>query len=140
MVTPGATHSFTEIDAASDALAAALADLPIAKGDRVALYCPNVVEFVISYLGIVKAGGVVVPVNLLIQPAEIRYVLEDADVRGVIYHTALAEKIAALREKVKALEMMTRQAMPVEWATTTVNRSEERRVGKECRSRWSPYH
>ena len=22
----------------------------------------------------------------------------------------------------------------------TVNRSEERRVGKECRSRWSPYH
>src|SRR5436305_11185126 len=25
-------------------------------------------------------------------------------------------------------------------ATDTVNRSEERRVGKECRSRWSPYH
>ena len=24
--------------------------------------------------------------------------------------------------------------------TTTLNRSEERRVGKECRSRWSPYH
>jgi long-chain acyl-CoA synthetase len=97
VVTPGATHSFTHIDAASDAVAAALADVPIAKGDRVALYCPNVVEFVISYLGIVKACGVVVPVNLLIQPAEIRYVLEDADVRGVIYHAALAEKIAALR-------------------------------------------
>ena len=27
-----------------------------------------------------------------------------------------------------------------EWAKDRVNRSEERRVGKECRSRWSPYH
>ena len=26
------------------------------------------------------------------------------------------------------------------WFSTTVCRSEERRVGKECRSRWSPYH
>ena len=26
------------------------------------------------------------------------------------------------------------------WLTTTLDRSEERRVGKECRSRWSPYH
>ena len=29
---------------------------------------------------------------------------------------------------------------PVRIVTTTVPRSEERRVGKECRSRWSPYH
>ena len=27
-----------------------------------------------------------------------------------------------------------------EYITTMKNRSEERRVGKECRSRWSPYH
>ena len=26
------------------------------------------------------------------------------------------------------------------WAAKTIGRSEERRVGKECRSRWSPYH
>ena len=26
------------------------------------------------------------------------------------------------------------------WAGQTIGRSEERRVGKECRSRWSPYH
>ena len=97
VVTPDTQHSFGQIDRASDSVAAALAGAAIGKGDRVALYCPNVVEFVISYLGIVKAGGVVVPVNLLIQPAEICYVLEDAGVRGVIYHAALAEKIAAVR-------------------------------------------
>lgn len=97
VVTPQAQHSFAQIDAASDAVAAALCNAAILKGERVALYCPNVVEFVISYLGIVKTGAIVVPVNLLIQPAEIRYVLEDAQVRGVIYHAALREKMAAVR-------------------------------------------
>ena len=99
VVTPDTQHSFTQIDQASDAVAAALADMAIGQGERIALYCPTVVEFVISYLGIVKAGAVVVPVNLLIQPAEIRYVLEDAGVRGVIYHAALAEKVAAVRSE-----------------------------------------
>ena len=102
VVTPDAQHSFARIDAASDAVAAGLAAAGIGKGERVALYCPNVVEFVIGYLGIVKAGAVVVPVNLLIQPAEIRYVLEDAEVRAVIYHAALAEKIAAVRPELAA--------------------------------------
>jgi len=102
VVTPDAQHSFARIDAASDAIAAALASAAVDKGERVALYCPNVVEFVISYLGIVKAGAVVVPVNLLIQPAEIRYVLEDAQIRGVIYHAALAEKVAAVRPDLTA--------------------------------------
>lgn len=97
VVTPETQHSFAQIDAASDALAAGLAGAAIGKGERIALYCPNVVEFVVSYLGIVKAGAVVVPVNLLIQPSEIRFVLEDADVRGVVYHAALAEKVAAVR-------------------------------------------
>jgi len=102
VVTPDAQYSFTQIDVASDAIAAALSAAAIGQGERVALYCPNVVEFVISYLGVVKAGAVVVPVNLLIQPAEIRYVLEDADVRGVIYHAALAEKVAAVRSQLSA--------------------------------------
>ena len=97
VLTPGRQHGFGEIDEASDAVAAALSGAGIGKADRVALYCPNVVEFVISYLGIVKSGAVVVPVNLLIQPAEIRYVLEDAGVSAVIYHGALADKVAAVR-------------------------------------------
>jgi long-chain acyl-CoA synthetase len=102
VITPDAQYSFARVDAASDAVASALAAAGIGKGERVALYCPNVVEFVISYLGIVKAGAAVVPVNLLIQPAEIRYVLEDAQVRGVIYHAALGEKVAAVRPELAA--------------------------------------
>ena len=44
-----------------------------------------------------------------------------------------------------ALQVRTREAFPEDWARLQNNlgssyRSEERRVGKECRSRWSPYH
>ena len=97
VVTPDRRYSFAEIDSDSDCIANALAGAGIGQGERVALYCPNVPEFLICYLGIVKAGAVVVPVNLLIQSGEIRYVLDDADVSGVIYHTALIDKIAEVR-------------------------------------------
>src|SRR5690242_21328857 len=47
---------------------------------------------------------------------------------------------------IAALDLAESMQVPVEWyavsagARIAMNRSEERRVGKECRSRWSPYH
>ncbi|MDJ0738447.1 MAG: long-chain fatty acid--CoA ligase [Gammaproteobacteria bacterium] len=97
VVLPEYSLSFADIDGQSNGIARGLAAAGIASGDRVALYCPNVPEFVSAYLGIVKAGAVVVPVNLLIQPGEIAFILGDAAVRGLIYHAALADKVAAVR-------------------------------------------
>ena len=46
IVTPEGSHSFREVDGASDRVAAGLAGLGIAPGERVALYCINAPEFV----------------------------------------------------------------------------------------------
>ena len=46
----------------------------------------------------------------------------------------------ALSEVARTLESEGVQAEIVHIGTKAVQRSEERRVGKECRSRWSPYH
>ena len=97
LLTPGGALSFTDVDRQSNGIARGLLEAGVEKGERIALYCPNVPEFVAAYLGIIKAGAVVVPVNLLIQPAEIAYVLGDAGIRGMIYHGALAEKVTAVR-------------------------------------------
>src|SRR3712207_7807651 len=55
--------------------------LGIAPGDHVALSCPNVPWFPIAYFGILKAGGVVVPLNVLLKPREIAYHLTDSDAK-----------------------------------------------------------
>ncbi|MDX1810966.1 MAG: AMP-binding protein, partial [Gammaproteobacteria bacterium] len=66
---------FQTLDLLSDRMAATLQQDGINKGDRIGLYCVNSDAFVIAYLGIVKAGATVIPINLLLTPAEISYIL-----------------------------------------------------------------
>ena len=54
----------------------------IRAGDHVALSCPNVPWFPIAYFGILKAGAVVVPLNVLLKPREIAYHLKDSDAKA----------------------------------------------------------
>ncbi|WP_428603268.1 long-chain-fatty-acid--CoA ligase [Sedimenticola sp.] len=95
--------TFTEVDRQSDGIAAALAEQGVVKGDRIALYCINSAEFAIAYAGIVKAGAVVVPVNLLLSPREILYVLNDAGVSGLFYHQVMAAGVGAFRDELPGL-------------------------------------
>jgi long-chain acyl-CoA synthetase len=55
----------------------------IAPGDKVALACPNVPYFPMVYFGILKAGAVVVPLNVLLKRREIAYHLEDSDAKAL---------------------------------------------------------
>lgn len=98
--------TFAQVDRESDALAAALAEQGVGKGDRIALYCINCAEFAIAYAGIVKAGAVVVPVNLLLNPREILYILKDAGVSGLIYHPLMAAGVAAFRNELPSLRFV----------------------------------
>ncbi len=97
--------TFAEVDRASDAIAASLAGQGIAQGDRVALYCINSDAFAIAYTGIIKAGAVVVPVNLMLKPKEISYILRDAGVKGLFYHHSFMETVAAFRAEISTLAL-----------------------------------
>ncbi|SEM52452.1 long-chain-fatty-acid--CoA ligase [Nonomuraea pusilla] len=70
-----------------DAVAAQVANLLVArgiqKGDKVALACPNLPYFPFVYFGILKAGAVVVPLNVLLQSREIAYHLDDSDAKAL---------------------------------------------------------
>ena len=50
------------------------------------------------------------------------------------------QKPVVTKAKKSIANFKVRQGMPVGAKVTLLTRSEERRVGKECRSRWSPYH
>jgi long-chain acyl-CoA synthetase len=74
----GGQLTYGQLDQASDRVAANLAAAGIKPGDRVALQLPNIPQFLISYFGILKAGAVVVPLNVLLRAPEIAYHIEDS--------------------------------------------------------------
>ena len=100
----GRETSFSEFDRASDQIATGLSAQGIHTGDRVALYCVNSDIFAIAYFGIIKTGATVLPVNLLLKPGEIEYILNDASVTALIYHEVFNENVSAFRMNVSSLE------------------------------------
>jgi long-chain acyl-CoA synthetase len=78
VVFDGGQLTYAQLDAASDRVAANLAEAGIRPGDAVALQLPNISQFLISYFGILKAGAVVVPLNVLLRAPEIAYHLADS--------------------------------------------------------------
>jgi long-chain acyl-CoA synthetase len=76
--------TYGELDQMACQAAGGLRSLGIQPGDHVALSCPNVTWFPVAYFGILKAGGVVVPLNVLLKPREIAYHLRDGDAKALI--------------------------------------------------------
>lgn len=100
----GRDTTLQQFDQASDSVAAGLAAQGIEPGDRVALYCVNSDVFAFAYAGIIKAGATVVPINLLLNPNEINYILNDAGCRGLIYHEAFAASVDRFRTGLRAVQ------------------------------------
>lgn len=76
--------TFAQLNARASQIASGLVSLGIMPGDHVALSCPNVPWFPMAYYGILKAGAVVVPLNVLLKPREIAYHLKDSDAKALL--------------------------------------------------------
>ena len=57
---------------------------PRNPGDKVALQPPNIPQFLIAYFGILTAGCVIVPVNVILKSAEVEFQLADSGARTLI--------------------------------------------------------
>ena len=86
--------TYAELDDRSARLAALLRDKGLQRGDRVGVMLPNVLEFPIAYYGVLRAGGVVVPMNVLLKRREIAFYLEDSGARLLLAWHGFAEEAA----------------------------------------------
>jgi hypothetical protein len=93
----GTTTSYAELQAASNAFAAALADLGVAPGDRVALVLPNSPQFFICEFGAWKAGATVVPLNPIYSEREFETALETTRAETVVTLTPFYGRIKAVQ-------------------------------------------
>ncbi len=74
--------SYAQLDGGARKIADRLAAMGVEPGDKVALTCPNVPYFPLVYFGILKAGAVVVPLNVLFKRREIAYHLGDSEAKA----------------------------------------------------------
>ncbi|HZP15857.1 MAG TPA: long-chain fatty acid--CoA ligase [Nocardioides sp.] len=73
--------SYPAVNAVANQVANLLVASGVKPGDKVALMCPNLPYFTIIYFGILKAGAVAVPLNVLLKGREVAYHLEDSDAK-----------------------------------------------------------
>jgi long-chain acyl-CoA synthetase len=84
--------SYGDLDYRSARLATLLHAKGVRQGDRVGVMLPNVPEFPIAYYGVLRAGAIVVPMNVLLKRREIAFYLEDSGAKVLLaWHGFCAE-------------------------------------------------
>jgi len=76
--------TYAELDRRAAAMAAALAARGVGPGDRVAFYLANRPEFVSAYLGVLRRGAALLPINLAYRRREIAHLLADGEPRLLV--------------------------------------------------------
>jgi long-chain acyl-CoA synthetase len=83
--------------------AGALQALDIEPGDRVALLLGNVPEFVVALHGALHRGAVAAPLNVMLTPEELGFILADGGASAVVADPALAPAVLAVRDRLPSL-------------------------------------
>lgn len=94
--------TYAQMNDASARVAAVLRAKGVQVGDRVALVMPNVTHFPVAYYGILRAGGIVVPMNPLLKAREIAFTLRDCGARIVVTFPIFADEVTTAAAQVGA--------------------------------------
>jgi long-chain acyl-CoA synthetase len=85
--------SFGKLREDVDRFAAALCDLGIQKGDKVALYLLNSPQFIITYFGALKAGATLTPISPVYTSVEVKHQLEDSGAKSIVCQDFLYDNV-----------------------------------------------
>lgn len=95
--------TYAEVDTMANQCAHGLRALGIRQGDMVGILLPNSPEFIIAYFGIIKAGATVVPMNPMLSPDELHYIMNDAGLKVVFTIPPLLAGIEHIAPQIKTL-------------------------------------
>ncbi len=80
----GTRYSYAKIREMSESFAAALVSIGVASDERVIIYLPNSVQWIVAWLGIQRAGGVCLPITPIYTPHDLKYIANDSGARTII--------------------------------------------------------
>jgi long-chain acyl-CoA synthetase len=111
----GAVISYKEMEAQTNAMAAALIEMGVKKGDRVGIFMPNLPQFVIAYYGILKVGGAVVAINPTYPVDEIIMPVNDANIEIIFTLSRFYDKVKKAQQRTKIKKIIVsnlKEALP----------------------------
>ena len=80
----GNRFTYGRVKDLAERFAASLNELGVEPGQKVMMYIPNSIQWVISWLGIQKLGAVAVPITPIYTPHDLQYIAHDSDARSII--------------------------------------------------------
>jgi long-chain acyl-CoA synthetase len=80
----GTNYSYSRLLGLVERFAASLAAVGLGKGDRIVMYIPNSIQFVVSWLSIHRLGGVAVPITPIYTSFDLKYVATDTEAKAII--------------------------------------------------------
>jgi long-chain acyl-CoA synthetase len=97
----GKKLTYAQVDEMSAALGAWMQSRGLARGDRVAVMMPNLLQYPVAVAAILRAGLVVVNVNPLYTPRELEYQLNDSDAKAIVIVENFAHTLEHVLAKTK---------------------------------------
>jgi long-chain acyl-CoA synthetase len=97
----GREITYAQLDLLSNQFARSLVKLQVKKGDRVALFLPNVPQFIIAYFGVLKVGAVVTAISPMHREREVEYQLNDSGAQTIVALDSLYPIVEKVGEKTK---------------------------------------
>ncbi len=93
--------TYRELDSLANQFAGALATLGVKKGGKVAIFLPNIPQFVIAYYGVLKAGAILTAISPLHKEREVEYQLADSEAETIVTLDSLYSVVETIWQKTK---------------------------------------
>lgn len=93
--------TYNELNVASDKFTTALVDMGVKKGDKVAIFLPNVPQFVMAYYGVIKTGAIATAISPLYKEREVEHQLSDSEAETIVTLDLLYPLVEKVWEKTK---------------------------------------
>lgn len=97
--------SWADLDRRASALSAYLVKRGLQRQDKVAQYMPNRIEYLESFVGVLKGSFVPINVNFRYGPDELTYILDNSDARAVVFWGAYSDILASMLDRVVGVDV-----------------------------------
>ncbi len=99
--------TYSELETLAGRFGKALQERGVRKGDRVALYLPNIPEFVVAYYGVLRIGAIGVAISPLYKERELLHILTDSEAGVIVCWDRLLQFVETTRTKRKLERIIT---------------------------------